>query len=107
MGKDTENGIAQVRHGAEALCDGEGPLRERLLTAATAFWGAYFFYDRWPAVLKLPADELVQKLLSRGRIADTVASITDDAVPQLSSRLLEFFEMAERVLGGTDLSGWF
>ena len=107
MEDDIENGITQVRDGADALCEREGPLRERLLLAATAFWAAYFFQSRWPSALKAPADELVRSLLSRGRIAETVASLTDDAVPQLASRLLEFFEMAERILGGSDLSQWF
>jgi hypothetical protein len=107
MDDDIENGITQVRDGAEALCDREGPLRERLLLAATAFWAAYFFQNRWPSALKAAADELVRSLLSHGRIAETVASLTDDAVPQLASRLLEFFEKAEQALGGTDLSRWF
>lgn len=106
MDDEPENGIEQVRRGADALCERNEPLRERLLFAATQFWAAYFFYEYWPNPLRARADELLQTLLSRGKITESIASIAEDAVPDISSRLLEFFELAERLLVDSDLSRW-
>ena len=101
-----DNGIEKLRSGAEALCEWDSPLRERLLFAAMQFWAAYIHQDQWPDSLRRQADPLLRILLQRGRIPDTIASLPEDAVPDLSSRLLEFFELAERVLIGTDRNLW-
>lgn len=99
-----QNGIEQLRTGAEALCDWESPLRDRLAFAADRVWHAYFFRDQWPDSLERQADELVGILCAHGSISATVARMTEEMVPDVSSRLLEFIEQAELVLAGRQVT---
>lgn len=94
------NGIEELRKGAEALCEWDGPLRERLLFAARRFWSAYFFHHEWPEELARRSDAIVRELFERGPIRQTVATMPDAEVPKVASRLLEFIEDAELSLTG-------
>lgn len=89
-----QNGIEPLRRSAEALCDWECPLRDRLAFAVDQFRRAYVFRDQWPDPLKQQAEELLRSVSVQG----TVTSMSEEMVPELSSRMLEFVEQAELAL---------
>lgn len=95
-----QNGIEQLRRSAEALLDWECPLRDRLAFAAGQFRRACAFRDQWPDSLKRQADELSRSVAVRG----TVMSMSEEMVPEVSSRMLEFVEQAELALAGRQLT---
>lgn len=97
-----QNGIEQLHRSAEALCDWECPLRERLAFAADQFRKAYDFRDQWPDSLKREAEELLRFVSVQGN----VTRMSEDAVPEASSRVLEFAEQAELALAGRQLTAF-
>lgn len=70
--------------------------RERLATAGQLFWAAYYYHEQWPAEWRAMSKELVSQLLCNGIIADTVASMSDDEVANLSARMLAFLNALEQ-----------
>lgn len=95
-----QNGIEQLSRSAEALCDWECPLRDRLAFAADQFRKAYVCRDQWPESLQRQADELSRSFSVPG----TVSRMSEDVVLEISSRMLEFVEQAELALAARQLA---
>lgn len=70
--------------------------RDRLIRAATVFWSATYFLDRWPSELQAHAQQVQQTLLAQGKIPQTVAEMSEAEVTQASEQLRLFLQAALR-----------
>ena len=89
-------GIEHLRDAAELLAVKDEKLRERLKLAGEEFWRATYHYDDWPDDFQRHADRIIERILARGTVKETIPQMGQEEATETASSILQFMLEAER-----------
>lgn len=85
-------------HRIVRILEGDGPIKERLFSAASRFWAALFEADDWPALFEARGEDLLARLLEDGSIRQTVDRMAETTARETAELLLQFVREFETFL---------